>query len=74
MEAWLIEGKDPVAPTYKKSGVLIQKAINGDVVRTYTFSGLWLSSRTIQSMSLENEGEMQALEYTLKFDDILPTG
>lgn len=74
MEAWFQEGKDPVAPTYKKSGVLIQKTIDGEVARTYNFSGLFVSGRTIQSMALENEGEMQAIEYTLKFDDILPTG
>lgn len=73
MEAWYLEGQDPVAAGYKKSGVYIQKAISGDVVRTYAFSGLFVSARTIQTMNIENEGEMQAIEYTLRFDDILPT-
>ena len=73
MEAWFLEGQDPVSATYKKSGVYIQKTINGDTARTYAFSGLFASARTIQTMSIENEGEMQVLEYTLKYDDILPT-
>ena len=73
MESWYKEGQDPVAPTYKKSGVLIKKGIDGSVIRTYTFIGLWVSERNMTAVSLENEGEMDAIEYLFNFDDIIPT-
>lgn len=73
MEAWYKEAQDPVAPTYKKSGVLIKKGIDGSVIRTYTFTGLWVSERNMTSVALENEGEMDTIEYLLNFDDIIPT-
>lgn len=73
MEAWYKEAQDPVAPTYKKSGVLIKKGIDGSVIRTYTFVGLWVSERNMTAVALENEGEMDAVEYLLNFDDIIPT-
>lgn len=73
MEAWFLEGQDPVAPTYKKSGVYIQKRIGGEVARAYAFTGLFVSARSLGQMAIENEGEMQVLEYTFKYDDILPT-
>lgn len=73
MEAWYKEAQDPVAPTYKKSGVLIKKGIDGSVIRTYTFTGLWVSERNMTAVALENEGEMDAIEYLLNFDDIIPT-
>jgi hypothetical protein len=73
MEAWYKEGQDPVAPTYKKTGLLILKTLDGNVGRTYTFSGCWVSARSIQAVSLENEGEMEGIQYTFNYDDILPT-
>lgn len=72
MESWYKEGQDPVAPTYKKSGTLLKKGLDGTVIRSYIFSGLWVSERNMTAMSLENEGEMDAIEYLLNFDDILP--
>lgn len=74
MEAWYKEAQDPVAPTYKKSGILTKKGIDGSVIRTYSFSGLFVSERNMTAVSLENEGEMDAIEYLLNFDDIIPLG
>jgi len=73
MEAWFKEAQDPVSPTYKKSGVLIKKGIDGTVVRSYSFVGLWVSERNLSSVAMENEGEMDAIEFLLNFDDIIPT-
>lgn len=73
MEAWYKEGQDPVSPTYKKSGVLIKKGIDGTVIRSYSFVGLWVQTRSMSAVALENEGEMDAIEFTLNFDDIIPT-
>ena len=73
MESWFREAQDPVAPTYKKAGILTKKGIDGSVIRTYTFSGLFVSERNMTAVSLENEGEMDAIEYLLNFDDIIPT-
>lgn len=73
MEAWFKEAQDPVSPTYKKAGILTKKGIDGSVIRSYTFSGLFVSERNMTAVSLENEGEMDAIEYLLNFDDIIPT-
>ena len=73
MEAWFKEGQDPVSPTYKKAGVLIKKGIDGSIIRSYTFSGMFPSERNLSAVSLENEGEMDVVEYLLNIDDIVPT-
>jgi hypothetical protein len=73
MEAWYKEGQDPVSATYKKAGVLIKKSLSGEVARTYTFTGLFVTGRTLQSLSLENEGELDAMEWAFSFDDIMPS-
>lgn len=73
MESWYKEGQDPVSPTYKKSGTLVKKGIDGTIIRTYSFTGLWVSERNMTSVALENEGEMDATEFLLNYDDIIPT-
>jgi len=73
MEAWYKEAQDPVTPTYKKVGILTKKDIGGNIVRSYTLQGAFPKSRALQDLSLENEGEMDTIEWTLSVDDILPT-
>lgn len=70
MEAWFKEGQDPVAPTYKKSGVLAQQNIHGTFVRTYALAGVWNMRRATQEVSLDNEGEEAEVEYTLSIDNV----
>lgn len=72
MELWYKEAQGPVSPTYKKAGVLNKKALDGSVVRSYSFSGLFVSERNLTTVALENEGEMDAIEYLINFDDIIP--
>ena len=72
MEAFFLEAQEPVAPTYKKAGVYSKKALDGTNVRQYALVGLFCSMRTLTTVNLENEGEMDAVEYLLNFDDIKP--
>lgn len=71
MEAWFQESQDPVAATYKKTGTLIQKAIDGSIVRAYGLQGIFPKQRSIGEMSMENEGELQLIEWTFSVDDVL---
>lgn len=71
MEAWFKSGQDPVAPTYKKSGVLVQRTIHSAASRrTYMLSGVWCMKRTTPELSLANEGEQSEVEYQLSIDQI----
>lgn len=71
MESWFQEAQDPVAATYKKTGTLLQKAIDGTIVRTYTLQGIFPKRRSIGEMSIENEGELQVIEWTFSVDDVI---
>ena len=73
MEAWFKEAQEPVSPTYKKAATLIKKGIDGTVVRSYALTGCFLSERNMTELSLENEGEMDAIEFLVNYDDIEPT-
>lgn len=72
MEAWLVEGKDPVSSTYKKSATLTLTSGTGLKKRSYTITGLWVSGRKLPDLSFENEGEMAVAEYTFQADEVLP--
>lgn len=72
MEAWFLEAQGNVSPTYKKAGIYTKKGLDGSNIRQYSLIGLFCSARTLTTVNLENEGEMDAVEYTLNFDDIKP--
>ena len=73
MELWFKECQDPVAATHKKTGLLIKKAQDGSIKRTYTLQGIFPKARTLQDQSLENEGDMDTIEWSFSVDDVLPT-
>jgi len=72
MELWFVEGRDPVASTYKKTGTLIMKSIGGSTFRTYSLLGLFVSKRATPDLEMSNEGEMAEIEWTFKADMMLP--
>ena len=72
MELWFVEGRDPVASTYKKTGTLIMKSIGGSTLRTYSLLGLFVSKRATPDLEMANEGEMAEIEWTFKADMMLP--
>lgn len=72
MEAWYKESQDPVSPTYKKPGTLIYTSIGDTTLKSYTLVGLFPSKRKLPDAEMTNEGEMAEVEWTLKYDDILP--
>lgn len=72
MEAWLIEGQDPVLPGYKKVGTLIHKSLSGTVLRTYSLVGAYTNKRTLPDLEMENEGEIALVAWNIKVDDMLP--
>lgn len=72
MEAWLLEGQDPVVPTYKKIGTLIHKSLSGAVLRTYSLTGAYTNKRTLPDLEMENEGDIALVGWNIKVDDMLP--
>ena len=73
MEAWFSEGKDPVSATYKKSGLIIKRNNAGDIVRTYTLTGMFVMSRGTADLSLEDEGSMDTIEWGMSADEVVFT-
>jgi hypothetical protein len=72
MEAWYLLCKDPVSPLYKKEGTLIHYSNSGNVLRTYSIVGAYPSKRSTPDLDMGNEGEMAAVEWTIKVDELLP--
>jgi len=72
MELWFVEGRDPVASTYKKTATLILKSISGSTLRTYSLLGLFVCKRATPDLEMANEGEMATIEWTFKADQMLP--
>jgi len=72
MELWFSSAQDPVLPTYKLPATLVHQSITGNVLRTYSLLGLFPSKRALPDLEMANEGEMAAVEWTFRADDILP--
>ena len=72
LDVWLQEGRDPVLPTYKKVGTLLLKDIHGEVKATYSLTGLAVSKRASPDLEMANDGEMASIEYTFKYDSVVP--
>jgi len=69
LEAWRQEGKDNVTRTYKKTGTLIKRAIDGTVQSSRILTGVWVKKRKDADLDLANEGEPAMIEWTLSVDD-----
>jgi hypothetical protein len=72
MEAWFEEGVDPVSPTYKKVGTLVQVSNTGEIRRGWSLTGMWIKKRKLADMEMADVGEMSVNEYTFSVDDIAP--
>jgi len=72
METWFVEGQDPVSPTYKKIASLVLKSGSGNILRSYSLMGLYVSKRGTPDLEMANEGELAIITWTLKGDEMLP--
>lgn len=72
IESWHKEGKDPVSPTYKKTGSMLYKGQDDSVVRAYSIINAWAKKLKYPDVEMENEGDMAVLEVTLRVDDYAP--
>jgi hypothetical protein len=72
MEAWFIEGQDPISPTYKKTCTLEMTAISGNGSRSFTLMGVFPTKRAIPALALTDEGTMATMEWDMSIDNILP--
>lgn len=72
LEVWFAEGKDPVSPTYKKTGTLIKRNLSNEVVTTNTLTGLWISQKVGPDLELSNAGDPAMIEWTFQADSVEP--
>lgn len=72
MEAWFSECQDPVALSYKKIGTLVKLSISSLASVSYMLHGLFVCKRSTQDLEMENEGELDEIEWTFKADQITP--
>jgi len=72
MEEWYLEGKDRVAPTYKRPATLLVHHLSNPVPRSFLLIGCWCSRRGLPELAADNDGEMATVEYTIRADSISP--
>lgn len=72
LESWMAEGKDPVTATYKKVANLVERNIEGIVVKTTTLIGLWIKKKKEPDKDMANEGDPAMIEWTCSADDAFP--
>lgn len=70
MEAWWSECKDPVSPLHKKIGTLIAFSQSTIMQVSYMLFGVFPSKRALPDFDLDNDGDMAALVWTLKADEV----
>jgi hypothetical protein len=61
-----------VSPAYKKVGTLIMFSGSGQVLRSYTLNGLWISKRATPDLDMANEGELATITLTFSADEMFP--
>lgn len=72
MENWFAQCQDPVLPSYKKIGTLVKQSISSLASVSYVLQGLFLTKRGTQDQEMENEGELDEIEWTMSADRIFP--
>jgi hypothetical protein len=71
MEQWFQDSHDPVAPNYKKAGTLVLTSITGLVRKSFIITGMFPCKRKTSDLDMANEGELHAVEWTFRGDDVL---
>jgi len=70
LELWYSMCKGDVDPAYQLSGTLIMQSISGNLLRTYSVIDAFPSKRVLPELSLESEGEMTTIEWTMRCQDV----
>lgn len=72
LENWFVECQDPVPQSYKKTATLLKQSISSLAQASYLMQGLFVCKRVTQDLEMENEGELDEIEWTFKCDVITP--
>jgi hypothetical protein len=71
LENWFAQCQDPVPPAYKKIGTLVKQSLSNIGSVSYMLHGLFICKRATQDLEMENEGELDEIEWTFKADRII---
>ncbi len=72
LEAWLVAGRDPVQPGYKRPATMTWINIHGEVAGVWSIVGMFCSKRVLPDAEMGNDGEMTTIEWTFKHDSCVP--
>lgn len=73
METWFQDSHVPTQPGFKKDTTLTVSSISDGIERSFMFTNMFPSKRSISDFDMGNDGEMATVEWTLKADDMLKT-
>lgn len=71
-EAWHVEGKDPVLPSYKKACVLSSISLDGKVTKSWFLSGVFVKKYSLESFDMKNAGELVTVAHLCSCDQLTP--
>jgi hypothetical protein len=72
VEAWYKEGQGNVSPTYKKTGTLVFKSVQGTVTKAFTLMGCFITKRSTSDLEMGSQGDMVETEFTISIDEVIP--
>lgn len=72
MEVWFSECQDPISSTAKKPGTLVMTSGTGNIIRTFSMTGIWPAKRSLPDLDFEDEGKMAVVTWEFSVDSITP--
>lgn len=71
MNIWFAQGKDPIIPGYKKTGLLTVDSGNMLSIFARTMIGCWVSKEGTPDVAMGEDGEMAVIKYNISYDGLL---
>ena len=71
MQAWWNGCQDPIIPSAYKTVAIVGTSGSGQILRTETCFGCFITGRTSAEYALEEGGEMTVIEYTISVDRVV---
>lgn len=70
LRSWFAEGVGIVSPGYKKVVTLTVESGTGERVLVRNLFGCWLSKQVVMATSMQGDGQMMTIEFTMEIDEV----